>query len=393
VPQFPPKKSIDRLHSSRSGNNDFPFRDVELIVAVVMPAPLLRLLPNRVRRNYRGGYLLDKLEGKPSSADGERPEDWLASTVRAVNPGLSPIPDEGLARVETGAGQQERLDGLLRTHPDYYLGVRHVETHGTQLGFLAKLLDSAMRLHVQAHPTAAFAREHLHSRWGKLETYVILALRNADSAYIRLGFQRPPTPEEWRRIVLEQDIAAMDACFDSIPIRVGEVWLVPGGLPHAIGEGVLMLEVMEPSDLVVRCEFEREGAVVPPAARFMQSPVDLALQIFDYTPRSVAEVEAAYRIAPQALSATEEGLIGPAQTDCFSISRTTAPERIELPSPGCLRIGVVAGGRGTIAAEGARLALEPGSRFLLAAEVPGAELAPTSDEPLQVLFCSPGRAD
>ena len=39
----------------------------------------------------------------------------------------------------------------------------------------------------------------------------------------------------------------------------GDVWIVPGGLPHAIGAGVLMVEVMEPSDWVVRCEFEREG--------------------------------------------------------------------------------------------------------------------------------------
>ena len=30
-----------------------------------------------------------------------------------------------------------------------------------------------------------------------------------------------------------------------------------------------MLEIMEPSDLVVRCEFEREGIVVPEDGRFM----------------------------------------------------------------------------------------------------------------------------
>ncbi len=178
-------------------------------------------------------------------------------------------PTKVLARVRAPSGEWTTLHDLFARDPDYYFGREHAERLGAHPGFLAKLLDSAMRLHVQAHPTAAFAREHLGSPWGKLEAYVILALRDAEHAYIRLGFQRPPSPSEWRRIVLEQDIAAMDACFDPIPVRVGEVWLVPGGLPHAIGEGILMLEVMEPSDLVVRCEFVREGVEVPPEARFM----------------------------------------------------------------------------------------------------------------------------
>jgi hypothetical protein len=79
------------------------------------------------------------------------------------------------------------------------------------------------------------------------------------------------------------------------------------------------------SDLVVRCEFEREGVEVPPAARFMQVPVDLALQIFDYSPISVSQVEAAYKIAPRRISSREELLIDSAQTDRFSITRLTIP--------------------------------------------------------------------
>ena len=143
---------------------------------------------------------------------------------------------------------------------------------------------SSMRLHLQAHPTREFARQHLGQSWGKLEAYVILSTRPGCEPFIRLGFQHPPTPEEWQRIVIEQDIAAMDACFEPVPVRPGQVWFVPGGLPHAIGGGLTVLEIMEPSDLVVRCEFEREGIVVPPSARFMgREPAD-ALRIFDFTP-------------------------------------------------------------------------------------------------------------
>ena len=356
-----------------------------------MHSPVIPLRPNRVRRNYRGGYLLDQFEGQAAPRDGDRPEDWLASTVRAVNPGMAPTADEGLASVRDPSGEWIKLETLFAQAPGYYLGRDHAARFGAHPGFLAKLLDSAMRLHVQAHPTAAFAREHLGSPWGKLEAYVILALRDEGSAYIRLGFQRPPSPQEWRRIVLEQDIAAMDACFDPIPVRVGEVWLVPGGLPHAIGEGILMLEVMEPSDLVVRCEFVREGAEVPPEARFMRQSVDLALQIFDYTPRPVAAVEAAFKIPPQRLSAVEERLIGPAQTGSFSVTRFQVASRTSLTPCPRVRIGVVAAGQGTLEVAGQQIPLQPGSRFLLAAAAPAGELASTGDEPLTVLFCSPGQ--
>lgn len=348
-----------------------------------MNSPLIPLLPNRVRRNYRGGYQLDLLDQVPEPRDGDRPEDWLASTVCAVNPGMKTIPDEGLAYVADGMGGRTKLRDLFEQAPEYYLG-------SGQMGFLAKLLDSSMRLHVQAHPTAAFAREHLNSPWGKLETYVILAVRDEANAYIRLGFQRPPSPQEWRRIVLEQDIPAMDACFDPIPVRVGEVWLVPGGLPHAIGPGILMLEVMEPSDLVVRCEFEREGVVVPPEARFMQSPVDLALRIFDYTRLSVDEARNSYRITPQPLGPGEEILIGPAQTKCFTVTRQTVVAPTASPAPRRARLGVVASGNGFITAGDESIPLKPGDRFFCAAAGPTGQITPTVGDRLQILFCESG---
>src|ERR1700689_1002918 len=95
-------------------------------IPLSMRLPLIPLLPNRVRRNYLGGYLLDQLENNPSPRDGNRPEDWLASTVRAVNPGLETIPNEGLAYFQTPLGGKIQLDDLLKKEPAYYFGAPHV---------------------------------------------------------------------------------------------------------------------------------------------------------------------------------------------------------------------------------------------------------------------------
>lgn len=353
---------------------------------------LLPVLPTRVRRNYRGGLLLDRLAQLPVPADSDRPESWLASTVTAANPGLPPIPDEGLTLVRDAAGGVSTLAAMINRRPEFYLGTAHLARHGRNLGFLAKLLDSAMRLHVQVHPTAAFAREFLGSPYGKLEVYYVVAVRDGCEGYIRLGFQRAPSRAEWARIVLAQDIAAMDACFDRLPVRPGEVWIVPGGMPHAIGEGVLLVEVMEPSDLVVRCEFEREGVVVPPSARFMGRDPDFCFGIFDYTSFTPAEVRRRSLLEPRPLATgacwSRDLLVGPAHTGCFEIQRIQGFGPTELPADGRATLVVQTAGSATLESDGHIVALGCGEACFVAAgasPVAGHLHSPRSE----ILLCRP----
>ncbi|MBC2600242.1 class I mannose-6-phosphate isomerase [Puniceicoccus vermicola] len=358
---------------------------------ICLPA-FLEILPNRVRRNYCGGALLEQWTGEGSEGDSQRPEDWIASTVNAVNPGLPAVNNEGLTYVRLPNREIVRLSDLLATAPHHYLGAEHVNTYGLELGFLAKLLDSAMRLHVQAHPTSAFAQEKLNSRYGKFETYVVLAIRKGMNPYLRLGFQHAPSRDDWRRIIEEQDIPSMDACFDPIPLKVGEVWRVPGGLPHAIGEGALVLEVMEPSDWVVRCEFEREGIVVPPEGRFMRRELDFCLDVFDYTERTVEEIKQLCRLSPKLLLKTDalivEQLIGPQHTDCFNVRRLIA-SKATLPAYERMALYLVSKGEGILEAGDGQLTLRPGSRFFLPVGGSPVRLQATSDCPIEFLVCLP----
>ena len=358
-----------------------------------MKIPLLKLPPNRVRRNYKGGRGLDALEGCAQPADGDCPENWIASLVEAANPGLPARENEGLAALEL-TGHRYLLRDLIARDPDFYLGPRHFAEHGLETGFLAKLLDSAMRLHIQAHPTREFARRHYGKPWGKFETYVILAVRPGVDPYILLGFQHSPTPEEWLRIVTEQDLPAMLACFEKVPVAAGEVWYVPGGLPHALGEGLTVLEVMEPSDLVVRCEFEREGMVVPPPARFMGREPAEALKIFDYTEWPLDRLQSTYRVQPHELLSTanfrESQLIGPRQIDCFEVRKLVAFHPAEYALDGRFRIGFVHRGRASLTAGGGQLHVRAGECFVVAAAADSLALKPEGEDALEIFFILPG---
>ena len=47
---------------------------------------MVKFLPNRVWRVYRGGAELERWRGAEKPEDGAFPEEWIASTVEARNP-------------------------------------------------------------------------------------------------------------------------------------------------------------------------------------------------------------------------------------------------------------------------------------------------------------------
>lgn len=314
-----------------------------------MQLPIVKMSPNRVRRNYLGGAVLDQLRGVQNAQDGDKPEEWLCSTVEAKNPGLPLVKNEGLSQFMYEGATYE-LKEVLERYPDYYLGTN---TAG-MLSFLCKWLDSSIRLHIQAHPTREFSRKYLECDFGKFEAYYVLAIRESvKNPYIRLGFQRKDlSKDQWTDIVLRQDQAMMDSCFENIPVQVGDVIYIPGGMPHAIGEGILLLELMEPSDLVVRCEFNRNGIIVPEIARFMGRDVQMCMDMFDYHYASVEEIHKKYFVQPKVIDENDgylkELLLGSPISGCFDFYRLRFSSERVLNLDNRYAVVVCTNGKGVI---------------------------------------------
>lgn len=320
-------------------------------------SPLLRLPPNLVWRSYRGGRELRKFRGQPGTGDDHFPEDWLASTVKARNGANSRGPEEGLSHVQW-EGEDRALADLMDVAPAYFPGA-------SGFGVLLKLLDSGERLHVQAHPDDRFVRERFGSPHGKTECWYVLATREKDASVL-LGFQRPPSPQEWERMILDQDLAGMQHCFDRIPVKPGDCLVVPAGVPHAIGAGVFLLELQQPSDWVVRCEFTVGDHTLPPEARFMGLELKDCFEIFDfhcYAPdaflqRPVTTAQSGIHI--------EEEIIDPAYGKFFRLRRLrgTGDAGFTVSHPAVM---VVTDGSGTLHAEGHASPMQRGDTFLLPA--------------------------
>jgi mannose-6-phosphate isomerase len=262
----------------------------------------LRLVPTRVWRTYRGGALLETWQGKPDPQDSNLPEDWIASLVRARNPIRPGIIDEGLSEVDLSTGRALLVD-LVQQDPAAYLGPKHVAAWGCTLGVLVKALDSAVRLALQVHPDPRAARDLFASRFGKREAWYIIGGREiaGEPPYVLLGFKPGTTRARWQTLFERQDIPAMVNCLHRFPVRPGDLFMVEGGTPHALGAGCLLLEIQEPTDYTLRPErTTAAGSLVSDEQCHQGIGFERMLDCFHYEGLAQDEVAARWRLSPSA---------------------------------------------------------------------------------------------
>ena len=232
-----------------------------------------RLGDNRVPIYYAGGANIDDFRGAAGPHNG--PEDWVGS-LRALPPaflGTEHPPDTGLSRLGDGSSLRDRV----ASDPDGWLGSELSARFAGDTGLLVKLLDAGQRLPVHCHPTREFARRHLGSFFGKTEGWIIM--RADPGAELWLGLRDTIDRHEWTKWVTSQDAAAMLAAMNVVTAQAGQVVFVPAGLPHAIGPGVMLTELQEPTSFSVLAEHSAFGVSEDVAT--LGLGWDLALSCFD----------------------------------------------------------------------------------------------------------------
>lgn len=315
----------------------------------------IKMLPNRVWRIYLGGLLLDELRGD-AGQDGYFPEDWLASVVEANNPPRDDTPErEGLSRVETQDGIRYLKD-LIDSDPEAYLGKSHIAAHGAHFGVLTKFLDSAERLPIQVHPDKTAAKTLFLSDYGKTEAWYILGGREigGEAPHILLGFKEDVSKETLRELFDRQDIEGMAALMHKIPVKAGDVFLIEGGTPHAIGPGCFLLEIQEPTDYTISLEkCNTKGEKLPDFLCHMGLGFDRMFDCFHYVRHTLPELLAKFKLIPTAGEQddahTETELISYSRTPMFSLRRIDVNGTYTRKSTGKPSAFVVTAGAGSVA--------------------------------------------
>jgi mannose-6-phosphate isomerase len=294
-----------------------------------MTPATVKLPPNPIRHFYRGGPAIAALRGIDVGSD-HSPEEWIGSATTLFGEserGLSRMPDGGLVR------------DALAADPVGWLGAPHAARFGANPALLVKLLDAGERLAVHHHPDYPFAHQHLGLDFGKTEAWIVLAARAG--AEVAVGWREAVAHETLRAWVDDQDHDALLGALNPLPVSAGDAIFVPAGVPHSIGEGILIAELQEPTDLSIMLEWDG-FAIDDEQAATLGLGWDLALASVETIARDPSVLR-----GPQGDGALTE-LLPPAAARFFTAQRI-APGGGSVQLPAGFAVAIVVEGAGTLA--------------------------------------------
>jgi mannose-6-phosphate isomerase len=156
----------------------------------------------------------------------------------------------GMSVVASGALAGTSLHDLVERAGQALVGRAF---RGGEFPLMVKLIDASERLSVQVHPDDRIARELGVGQHGKTECWVFLA----DGGEICQGTRPGVTRTDFERALAEHHVATTLNRFEA---RRGDVFFLPARTVHALGEGCLLYEVQQTSDITFRVyDWDRLG--------------------------------------------------------------------------------------------------------------------------------------
>ncbi|TGL84829.1 mannose-6-phosphate isomerase [Leptospira congkakensis] len=149
-----------------------------------------------------------------------------------------------ISPVQNPEFQNIPLTDLIRKSPEAVLGKPFLSSG---LPLLVKVIDAKEKLSVQVHPDDEYALKYDPKSNGKKECWYVLS---ADpGAELVVGFDINTTREEYESLVRKN---LGETVLRKWKVKPGDVFLLNPGTIHAIGAGVLLLEVQQSSDSTYR---------------------------------------------------------------------------------------------------------------------------------------------
>ncbi len=158
-------------------------------------------------------------------------------------------------RLATGPFAGRELDNAWREMPVEWKGTRCAAD--PQISILVKFLFPGEKPSIQVHPGDAYAAKHEAHRGGRGKTEMWHVLAARPGAELLVNLLPGVTPEKFRSAI---DDGSLESLVARIPVTPGDSVFVPPGTVHTIGDGIMLCEIMEQSDITYRVyDYKRKG--------------------------------------------------------------------------------------------------------------------------------------
>lgn len=152
----------------------------------------------------------------------------------------------GLSTIMNGQYRGWTLDKLYKQHRELFGNATT-----DKFPLLVKILDANDDLSVQVHPDNEYAQKY-EKELGKTECWYVL---KADPGAEMIYGHNAKNKNELQQLVLTKQ---WDRLLRHVPVQAGDFLYVPSGTIHAIGKGIMVIEIQQSSDSTYRLyDFDR----------------------------------------------------------------------------------------------------------------------------------------
>ena len=179
-----------------------------------------------------GGQTLKEVFGKNLPADVKIGESWE----------LADLPEDK-SEIVNGPLAGRTIDQVIA---DFGAAVTGKNDYQPPLPLLIKILDAQDVLSVQVHPDTATCKR---TGKGDPKTECWYIIDAQPGAVIYKGLKPGTTKEQFSASI---ENGTCEEYLVKVPVKIGECHFLPSGTCHAIGAGLLIAEIQQPSDTTYR---------------------------------------------------------------------------------------------------------------------------------------------
>jgi len=209
-----------------------------------------------------GGNRLASAYNKKSDDSLKIGESWELSAVA-----------DNQSVISNGFLAGNNIEELIEVYMGDITGDSVYEKFGNEFPLLIKFIEAQQDLSIQVHPSDDLAKKR-HKAYGKTEMWYIL--ENNKGAKIYTGFKDGVTKELYEKAIIEGGIEEL---LNVESVEPGDTFFTPAGRVHAIGAGIVLVEIQQTSDITYRIfDWNRKGT----GKEKRELHTDLALDAIDF---------------------------------------------------------------------------------------------------------------
>ena len=319
-----------------------------------------------LKRTRWGGRRLKTVLGKQLGPHQDYAESWEVCDL-----------GETQSVVLSGPYAGWKLNRLVHEFPELLFGSG---VSCSQFPLLVKFLDCNDRHSVQVHPDDRQVRKYYQNEKGKTEAWFVISAE--PDSFIYAGLKNGITPE---LLQASLENGTVEDCLHRMTPSPGQCYYIPAGTVHTLGDGILIAEVQQSSDVTFRLfDWNRTDA------RGNRRPlhVDQAMECIDFQRGPIHAVEPKLQLQDE--NAELNQLI---DSPFFRIDRLSIQGEFLLPANSICKVIISVSGQGTMRTGGTSYSLPVGKTFLIPATCDDLQFESESETPNNILIASLARSD